>query len=99
MKLLLDSFYGQETKDISDRRIGDLLTAINTKLTNREFNFIDDLDETRLPTLICVGLLRYSFTARAHMPGWAPFRDRCHAEFIRRGLKADELLQGLFRDG
>ena len=97
MKDLIVSYYDI---DDADEKVGALYLAVQNALGSDDLSNLDIVfettDETRLPTIISLGLLRYSCAARTLLPHWPEFRDRCRAEYVRRQLDEHELLQGLF---
>jgi hypothetical protein len=77
----------------------ELFNAIQGLLRAGEFAALDEAiaaaDVVGMPAIIITALPRYCFVARQSLPSWQAFVARGHAELVRRGEDADDIMRGL----
>lgn len=72
------------------KSINNLFYAARFKEVDR---ILDTIDETRVPLVLLVSLVRFCSAARAELPHWIQFRERTTREVARRGRQGDTLLR------
>jgi hypothetical protein len=76
----------------------DMFKAIHDLMWAGEFAALDAIlgvvEVTTMRSLMICALPRYCFVARKSLPAWQPFVVRGHAELVRRGENADDILPG-----
>lgn len=58
---------------------------------------LEHMNPMTMPSIMIVGLIRYSFSFRDLLPAWTPFLKRAHEALTTRKEKVDELLRGLLQ--
>jgi len=103
MKELLLNAYRVEESNASVADLLPLYTTINKQFQSGDFatfnDFLYTLDFTRTATLVLIGILRLSYSAKNKLPNWSDAVVRTFAELQGRDIKRPAILmKGLIPD-